>query len=83
MNTFLTAPIPQACIHFGFSVFSNPRHCTLSTSEIRRDVTRGRLCASLRVILTRACFAAIPHTTRGFYGKLPQMSNDITSQSRS
>ena len=45
----------------------------------RCDVTRGRLCASLRVTLKGECFAAISYTTRTLYGNWPQMRNDITS----
>ena len=43
------------------------------------DVTWGRLRASLEVTLKRVCFAMIPNTTHRFYGNLPQIHNDITS----
>ena len=41
---------------------------SLYSFEIRRDVTSGRLRTSLRVTIKRACFAAIPYTTRAFHG---------------
>ena len=46
---------------------------TLSNFEIRRDVTHGKLHASLRVTRKHAWFAAIPYTTRTFYGNSPQI----------
>ncbi len=33
----------------------------------------------MQVTLKRACFAAIPYTTRMFYLNLPKICNDITS----
>ncbi len=51
----------------------------LSNFEIRHDVTLGRLRASLRITLKRACFAVIPYTAHTFYGNSPQICNDIAS----
>ncbi len=49
---------------------------TLSNFEIRCDVIRGRLRASLR-LTQNACFATIPFTIRVFYDT--HIRNDITS----
>ena len=43
-------------------------HSAIRQIEIRRDVTSGRLLASLRVTLKRANFTAVLYTTPAIYG---------------
>ena len=52
---------------------------TLSDFQIRCDVTRDRLRASLQVTLKFVYFAAIPCTTCAYYGNSPQIHNNIMS----
>ncbi len=54
---------------------------SLYNFEIRRDITSSRLRTSLRVTIKRACFAAIPYTTRAFHNTSPEIRNlpEVTS----